>query len=400
MRSLRLRPPTDPIARQIGLESDAGALIEAVTPTGPAARAGLRPGDVIVEIDGRDFAIVDDVIAALRRRASGDEIRLEYIRDGRRRRTGRHPRRTMRRTARRRAGTLVGHRPSSDGGVDNRRGARAHWRHGAGHDGPHGSSSTYGCPRSPASRVPAPRPTAGNAASRTPPRARRAVGRLGWAVLAAIAAVAAGCGATPQGEEPRTVTVEVGRSTEVGPGGSAEPAAEGGDRPQVPGGESCDGARDRTTEDNLREAEVAIRCLTNAVRRNQGLPELGFDEQLARAAATRSNDMVEQDYFSHQGPDGGDVQSAVRRTGYIPQDRSWLLGENIGAAPGRQATPATMMRNWLDSPTHRANILSQAFAEMGVGAVVGVPEQDGAGGATYTQVFGVTGKAARKAQTD
>lgn len=168
----------------------------------------------------------------------------------------------------------------------------------------------------------------------------------------------------------------------------------------MPGDESCDAARDRTTEDNLREAEMAIRCLTNAVRRKEGLPELGFDEQLARAAATRSSDMVEQGYFSHQAPDGGDVQRAVRRTGYIPQDRSWLLGENIGAAPGRQATPAVMMRSWLDSPTHRANILSKAFTEIGVGAVVGVADRDGAEGATYTQVFGVTGEAAREAQTD
>lgn len=84
---VRLRPLTEPIARQIGLDSDAGGLIEAVTAASPAAKAGLRPGDVIVEIDGRDVAIVEDVIAALRRRASGDEVRLEYIRDGQRRRT-------------------------------------------------------------------------------------------------------------------------------------------------------------------------------------------------------------------------------------------------------------------------------------------------------------------------
>ncbi len=291
-------------------------------------------------------------------------------------------------------------RLQGDGGAERRGGAGADPPHGAGDDVARRPSSTSGFPRSPVSRVPAPRPTADDAASCTPSRARRAVGRLGWAVPAAIAALASGCGATPRAEETRTVTVEIGRSSEASPDGSREPAPKSGGRPEVPGDESCDGARDRTTEANLREAEMAIRCLTNAVRRKEGLPELGFDEQLARAAATRSNDMVEQDYFSHQGPDGGDVQRAVRRTGYIPEDRSWLLGENIGAAPGGQATPAVMMRNWLDSPTHRANILSKGFTEMGVGAIAGVPDSDDAGGATYTQVFGVTGKAARQAQTD
>jgi len=218
-------------------------------------------------------------------------------------------------------------------------------------------------------------------------------------VLAALALLATGCGASPPTAQTRTLTVEVGRSTQASADRSAEPAPDADRRPEVPGDERCDGAREPTTEGNLRKAEIAIRCLTNAVREKEGLSTLAFDEQLARAAATRSADMVEQDYFAHEGPDGGDVQRAVRRTGYIPERRSWLLGENIGAAPGERATPAVMMRNWLDSPTHRANVLSEDYTEMGVGAVVGVPERDGAPGATYTQVFGVTGKAARAAQT-
>jgi len=84
---VRLRPLTEPIARQIGLDSAEGALVVQSSPDGPAARAGLRGGDVVVEVDGRDVAIVEDVIAALRRRASGDRIELEYLRDGQRRST-------------------------------------------------------------------------------------------------------------------------------------------------------------------------------------------------------------------------------------------------------------------------------------------------------------------------
>ena len=222
------------------------------------------------------------------------------------------------------------------------------------------------------------------------------------AIALTAAAALVGCSADDQRQraaEPETVTIEIGRPSQASDGGADEPRADSGPPPQVPGDETCDGAREATVESNQRGAEKAIRCLTNAVRRKEGLPELGFDERLARAAATRSNDMARLDYFSHDGPDGGNVQRAARRTGYVPGDRSWYLGENIGWAPKGKATPAVLMRNWLDSPTHRANILNDGFTEMGVGAIAAVPERGVEAGATYTQVFGATGRAARDAQT-
>jgi len=219
-------------------------------------------------------------------------------------------------------------------------------------------------------------------------------------VVMVAGAFAAGCGAGEQQRagEPETVRIEIGRSSQASDAGSEEPRADTSPPPQVPGDETCEGAREATVESTQRDAEKAIRCLTNAVRREEGLAELGFDERLARAAATRSNDMARLDYFSHDGPDGGNVQRAVRRTGWIPDDRSWYLGENIGWAPEGKATPAVLMRNWLDSPTHRANILNEGFTEMGVGAIAAVPKRGVEAGATYTQVFGSTGRAAREAQ--
>ena len=225
--------------------------------------------------------------------------------------------------------------------------------------------------------------------------------RIAIAVAAAAAFAGGGLGEQQRAAdgETETVTIEIGRSSQASDGGADEPRADGGSPPEVPGDETCDNARQPTTESTQREAEIAIRCLTNAVRRKEGIAELGFDERLARAAATRSNDMARLDYFSHDGPDGGNVRRAVRRTGWIPEDRSWYLGENIGWAPEGKATPAVLMRNWLDSPTHRANILNDGFAEMGVGAIAAVPKKGVDAGATYTQVFGSRGRAARDAQT-
>lgn len=180
---------------------------------------------------------------------------------------------------------------------------------------------------------------------------------------------------------------------------SAKPRPDRGSAPDVPGDEECEGADAATTEENLRQAEIAIRCLTNAARRANGLKALRFDERLARAAATRSQAMAEANFFGHQGPGDSSVRSAVRGTGWVPQGKSWLLGENIAWAGRGRATPAAIVRGWLDSPTHRANILSKDFARTGVGAVSAVPREDAAAGATFTQIFGVRGEAARRAQT-
>ncbi|HEV2061318.1 MAG TPA: CAP domain-containing protein [Solirubrobacteraceae bacterium] len=226
--------------------------------------------------------------------------------------------------------------------------------------------------------------------------------RLGSAapVLVLAAALAGSCSTDQQEPQARTqsVTVEIGRPSQAGDSRSGQPAPRR-EKPQVPGDARCDGARQPTTEENLREAEIAIRCLTNAAREENGLRPLEFDERLARAAATRSNDMARMNYFAHEGPDGGNVQRAVRRTGWIPSGRSWLLGENIGWAAEGGATPAQLVRSWLDSPTHRANLLADHFRQLGVGAVAAVPEKGASPGATYTQVFGVTGRAARDAQS-
>ena len=212
----------------------------------------------------------------------------------------------------------------------------------------------------------------------------------------------AGCGAgAERPQQTTTAEVETGRdSVQSGDRqGDGRPQQHQGDPPQVPGDASCDGARKPIAEDGLRRAEITLRCLTNAVRSKEGLPRLRFDERLARAAATRSDAMAEADFFGHYGPGDSSARAAVGRTAWLPEARSWLVGENIAWAAEGGATPARIMRSWLDSPTHRENILNEHFREIGIGAVAAVPKADARPGATVTQIFGVTGKAARAAQS-
>ena len=57
-----------------------GAVVEEVTPGSPAQRAGLLPGDVITEVDGRPVADAQTLIIAIRANAPGDEITLTVLR--------------------------------------------------------------------------------------------------------------------------------------------------------------------------------------------------------------------------------------------------------------------------------------------------------------------------------
>jgi serine protease DegQ len=76
---------TREVATQLGLEQARGVVALEVIGGGPAARAGLRPGDVIVAMDDAAVETVEDLYAELRRRRPGSEARLTFIRDRRQR---------------------------------------------------------------------------------------------------------------------------------------------------------------------------------------------------------------------------------------------------------------------------------------------------------------------------
>jgi hypothetical protein len=147
-------------------------------------------------------------------------------------------------------------------------------------------------------------------------------------------------------------------------------------------------------------AEATL-CLLNGERADQGLAPLAPNDKLATAAAAHAQDLVAGSYFSHTGRDGSDVLDRIKRTGYIRDDRAWRVGENLAWGTGALATPAAIVRAWMNSPGHRENLLNARYREIGVGVVPGNPARpDGAGG-TYATAFGVveqstTASAARK----
>jgi serine protease Do len=78
-----LRNVTPAVAREAGLDRVAGALVEQMEEGGPAARAGVRPGDVVVGIGDDLVATVNDLQARLARIEPGITTELHLLRDGR-----------------------------------------------------------------------------------------------------------------------------------------------------------------------------------------------------------------------------------------------------------------------------------------------------------------------------
>lgn len=136
----------------------------------------------------------------------------------------------------------------------------------------------------------------------------------------------------------------------------------------------------------IRRARDATLCLLNRVRARHGQPPLRLNRKLSRAARRHSRDMVRHRYFAHDSRNGRSPFDRMRATRYVPRNASWWLGENIGWGSGSLSQPAAMVRAWMHSPPHRANILNRRFRDIGIGIVIGAPV--GGRGATYTTDFG------------
>ncbi|MEZ4234626.1 MAG: trypsin-like peptidase domain-containing protein [Myxococcota bacterium] len=66
----------------LGVRARAGALVTSVTDDTPAARSGMRTGDVVLEVDGRTIATKSDLVSSIGNNQPGDEVELTIERDG------------------------------------------------------------------------------------------------------------------------------------------------------------------------------------------------------------------------------------------------------------------------------------------------------------------------------
>ena len=114
------------------------------------------------------------------------------------------------------------------------------------------------------------------------------------------------------------------------------------------------------TQDDIKAYEQKVIKLVNAERTKQGLKELQYDWELARVARYKSEDMRDQNYFSHESPIYGSPFEMIKNFGISYN----AAAENIAKG---QTTPEQVVRSWMNSSGHRANILSSKYTHIGVG---------------------------------
>ena len=144
--------------------------------------------------------------------------------------------------------------------------------------------------------------------------------------------------------------------------------------PSTPDTPVVDETPDNSTEDNSTNAdtnfmaavEQAIYNKVNEERAKAGVPALTYNNTMQKYARIKSQDMGDNNYFSHEDLNGNLITTQMKNDGV--SYKAW--GENIAYIGGNVSADALaeqFMTNWMNSSGHRANILSTNFSSIGVG---------------------------------
>ncbi len=104
---------------------------------------------------------------------------------------------------------------------------------------------------------------------------------------------------------------------------------------------------------------------TNVERQKLGLPPLHANESLSKAAQAKAQNMFAENYWAHFSPSGKDPWGFITGSGY----RFSYAGENLAR---NFYTSDEVVKAWMNSPTHRANLLNPHYQDIGIAVVDGV----------------------------
>ncbi len=106
----------------------------------------------------------------------------------------------------------------------------------------------------------------------------------------------------------------------------------------------------------------------NSERTQRFIPALTTNSRLVAAATGKANDMLSRSYFAHIDPDGNYVWPRIESAGYRPYS---TLGENLAMD---FTSAEEVVDAWMNSPTHRANIVNAKFEDQGLSSIAGLFE--------------------------
>jgi uncharacterized protein YkwD len=106
----------------------------------------------------------------------------------------------------------------------------------------------------------------------------------------------------------------------------------------------------------------------NRVRAAHELRSLNASPGLRSSAVSHSRTMLQEGFFDHTAPDGGEFSQRIRRF-YAPRSgAAWIVGENLYSKTAA-FTAKEVVAAWLQSPPHRDILLSGDWRDVGIGAV-------------------------------
>ncbi|MEF2096503.1 CAP domain-containing protein [Bacillus sp. CFBP9009] len=113
-----------------------------------------------------------------------------------------------------------------------------------------------------------------------------------------------------------------------------------------------------------QSVEQRVLSLVNEERSKSGLAPLEMDTAVSNVAILKSEDMRDNNYFNHTSPSYGSPFDMMKSFGISYE----YAGENIAAG---QPSADAVMKSWMNSPGHKANILNKNYTHIGIGHVTG-----------------------------
>lgn len=143
--------------------------------------------------------------------------------------------------------------------------------------------------------------------------------------------------------------------------------------PNIPNNTTSSGGTNNQNS-TVTSDEQEVFNLINSERKKNGLAELKIDNELQRVAKIKAEDMVKNNYFSHQSPTYGSPFDMLNsfKVSYK------TAGENIAG----NSSNSGAVNAWMNSAGHRANILNNSYNYTGIGVVSGSKY-----GKIYVQMF-------------
>ncbi len=103
---------------------------------------------------------------------------------------------------------------------------------------------------------------------------------------------------------------------------------------------------------------------TNIQRQKNGLPVFKYNSILSKSATNKAKDMFANNYWAHNSPSGTTPWDFFKEVGYNYS----VAGENLARD---FYDTESLMNGWMNSPTHKANIINSKYQEIGIGVVNG-----------------------------